>query len=32
MIKPADKGLLIVVLDKFDYLAEAEKQLIDSNI
>ena len=30
-IKPADKVSSIVVRDRFDYLAEAEKQLSDSN-
>ena len=29
-IKPADKGSSIVVWDRLDYLAEAEKQLSDS--
>ena len=32
IIKPADKELSIVVWDRLDYLAETEKQLIDSNI
>ena len=32
IIKPADKGSSIVVWDGLDYLAEAEKQLSDSNI
>ena len=31
IIKPADKGSSIVVWDKLVYLAEAEKQLSDSN-
>ena len=31
IIKPADKVSSIVVRDRFDYLAEAEKQLSDSN-
>ena len=30
VIKPADKGSSIVVWDRLDYLAEAEKQLSDS--
>ena len=30
IIKPADKGSSIVVWDRLDYLAEAEKQLSDS--
>ena len=32
IIKPVDKGSSIVVWDRLDYLAEAEKQLSDSNI
>ena len=32
VIKPADKGSSIVVWDRLDYLAEAEKQRSDSNI
>ena len=31
IIKPADQGSSIVVWDRLDYLAEAEKQLSDSN-
>ena len=31
IIKPVDKESSIVVWDKLDYLAEAEKQLSDSN-
>ena len=31
LIKPADQGSSIVVWDRLDYLAEAEKQLSDSN-
>ena len=31
LIKPADQGSFIVVCDRLDYLAEAEKQLGDSN-
>ena len=31
IIKPADKGSSIVVWDRLDYLAEAEKQVSDSN-
>ena len=31
IIKPADKGSSIVVWDRLDYFAEAEKQLSDSN-
>lgn len=30
IIKPVDKGLCIVVWDRMDYMAEAEKQLSDS--
>ena len=30
-IKPADKGSCVVVLDKLDYLAEAENHLNDSS-
>ena len=32
VIKKADKGSCMVVLDWFDYLMEAEKQLSDKNI
>ena len=31
IIMPADKGSSIVVWDRLDYLAEAEKQVSDSN-
>ena len=31
IIKPADKGSCVVVLDRTDYLAEAENHVSDSN-
>ena len=31
MIKPADKGFCVVVLDRTDYLIEAKKDLSNSN-
>ena len=32
VIKKADKGSSVVVLDRYDYIAEAEKQLKDQNV
>ena len=31
IIKPADKGSCVAILDKLDYLAEAENHIKDSN-
>ena len=32
IIKPADKGSIVVIWDRQDYLKEAERQLSDSSI
>ena len=32
VIKKADKGSSVVVLDRYDYIAEAEKQLKNENV